>query len=102
MHGFISETVAGDIYKDGQNKIIVGDKIIQHRQLPEKAKGKEMCVGVLVEKIPKEILDLNVSYMHPSGVGRSDDMHGYRFCCYVDKWNGIPGECEQISMDLEE
>ena len=96
---FVRETAVGDIYKDHAGKIVLIDRIIQFRQLPEKPKGKEMCVGVLDDVIPKEILDLSVSHMSPSGCGRSDEMHGYRFCCYVDSWFGIPGENEQLTLD---
>lgn len=95
---FVCETAAGDIYKDTVGKIVVIDKIIQFRYLTKRPQGKEMCVGVLVEEIPKEILDLIISHMSPSGCGRSDDMHGYCFTCYVDYWGGIPGENEQLSL----
>lgn len=95
---FVCETAAGDIYKDHAGKIVIIDKIIQHRQLSKKPQGKEMCVDVLTEEVPKELLDLTISHMSPSGCGRSDDMHGYRFCCYVKFWSGISGENEQMSL----
>lgn len=38
-------------------------------------------------------------YLHASPSSKSD-LHGYRFECYVDYWNGIEGENKQI--DLEE
>lgn len=98
---FIEVTAAGDIYKDGQHKVVVTDKVIQFRQLPKRPQGKEMCVGVLIEDIPRELLDLDINYMHPSGCGCSDDMHGYRFTCYTDYWNGITGENEQMELDLK-
>lgn len=98
---FACETAAGDIYKNHTARIVIVDKIIQFRQLPKRPQGKEMCVGVLTELIPKEILDLTISHMRPSDCGRSDGMHGYRFHSYVDYWGGIPGEDEQMELMLE-
>lgn len=98
---FVCETAAGDIYKDGQRKIIVLEKLIQFRQLPKRPQGKEMCVGVLTEKIPKEILELQINHMSPRDCGWSNEMHGYYFCCYTDFWGGIPGENEQLELKLE-
>lgn len=74
---FADETAAGDIYMDGKRKIVVIDKNIQYRQLEKKPIGREMCVGVLIEKIPKELLELRIDSMMPIDCGRSDDMHGY-------------------------
>lgn len=74
-------------------------RIIQFRHLSKKPQGKEMCVGVLLEEIPKELLELPVESMHPYNCGRSDDMHGYRFDCYVEAWNGIPGEYKQMELN---
>lgn len=96
---FIRETEAGSIYKDANAKVIVSNRIIQFRQLQNKPKGKEFCVGILEKEIPVEILNLTVYHMSPFGCGRSDDMHGYRFDCYVDFWSGISGENEQLSLD---
>lgn len=98
---FVCETAAGDIYKDGNIKMVISDRIIQFRQLPNKPKGKEMCVGVLEEEIPEELLNLEIAYLAPSGCGRSDDMHGYRFTCYVDFWGGLAGENEQLEIQIE-
>ena len=100
---FVSETKAGDLYKDGMIHVLVIDKIIQFRHMPNKPQGKEMCVGVVEKQIPKELLDLTISHMSPSGCGKSDGMHGYIFDCYVDCWVGISGENEQISIvDFQE
>ena len=95
---FECETDAGDIYKDNGLKTVLIDRIIQYRQLAKKPNGKEMCVGVLEKEIPKEIIDLEVTSMMPYGTGRSDEMHSYRFECYVDSWCGISGENKQLSL----
>lgn len=96
---FQYETKLGDIYKDNCIKVVIIKKNIQFRWQKNKPNGKEMCVGVLEGNIPEELLNLTVDHMSPSGCGRSDDMHGYRFECYVDFWSGIPGENEQMSFD---
>lgn len=96
---FVQETELGDLYSNGGNmKILFMNRIIQHRQLEKKAQGKELCVGVLLEEIPVELLELTVDFMQPYGCGNSDEMHGYRFDCYVDAWNGITGEYEQLKF----
>lgn len=96
---FVQETELGDLYSNGGDmKTLFINRIIQHRQLEKKAQGKEMCVGVLLENIPVELLNLTVESMRPYGCGNSDGMHGYRFECHVDAWNGIPGEYEQMAL----
>lgn len=95
---FECETDIGDIYKDNGLKTVLIDRIIQYRQLAEKPKGKEMCVGVLEKEIPKEIIDLEVASMRPYGTGRADEMHRYYFECYVDSWCGISGKNKQLSL----
>lgn len=94
------ETLAGDIYKDGDIRVVIINKIIQFRHMPNKPQGKEMCVGVLEKEIPKELLNLTVEHMSPSSCGNSDGMHGYCFTCYVDLWNGICGEDKQLELDF--
>ena len=99
---FAYETEVGDVYENAKMKTLFMKRIIQYRQLPKKPQGKEMCVGVLLEQIPKELLDLTIESMYPYNCGHSDEMHGYRFECYVDTWNGIQGEYNQIKFgDLE-
>ena len=95
---FVQETGLGDLYRSSGMKTLFMNRIIQHRQLEKKAQGKEMCVGVLLENIPVELQNLTVNYMRPYGGGKSDGMHGYRFTCYVDVWNGITGEYEQLEL----
>lgn len=96
---WICETAAGDIYQDNGRKIVVIDKNIQFRNQEKKPQGKEMCVGVLTEVIPKEILDLTVYHMHPTSCGWSNGQHGYEFDCIVSSWSGIPGEYEQMELE---
>ena len=96
---FAYETDLGDVYKESYGKTLFMKRIIQYRHLPKKQKGKEMRVGVLLEEIPEELLELPVEIMSPYHCGRSDDMHGYRFDCYVEAWNGIPGEYKQIELN---
>lgn len=97
---FVCETTLGDIYREGIMKIVVSERIIQHRHLTEKKKGSEMCVGVVEKNIPKEILEMEIDHMTPSALGHSSGMHGYYFDCYPDQWCGLPGEFEQIEMEL--
>lgn len=98
---WVCETAAGDIYYDNGRKIVVIDKNIQFRNQEHKPKGKEMCVGVLTEVIPNEILDLPVYHMRPIDCGWSNEQHGYSFDCIVSFWGGIPGEHEQMEMNVE-
>lgn len=95
---FAYETEMGDIYEISKMKMLFMKRIIQFRQLKEKPMGKESCVGVLVEEIPRELLDLEIDHMHPYHCGGSDGMHGYCFDCYVDAWGGIRGENKQIEF----
>lgn len=97
---FVGESPIGSIYKDAGRKIVVMERIIQFNHFPKKPKGKEACVGVEESQIPKEILELEIEYMMPSSLGRSDGMHEYHFDCYTDRWTGISGEFGQISMVL--
>lgn len=92
------EAECGDVYENSGMKTLFIRRIIQFRQLPKKPQGKEMSVGVLIDAIPKEILELHVGSMYPYDCGHSDEMHGYRFDCYVDTWSGIPGESKQIEF----
>lgn len=91
---FVRETKAGTLYETGGMRHLFMERIIQHRDLLEKRKGEEGCVGVLIKNIPEELLNLLVEHMRPYGCGRSDGMHGYRFECYTGMWFGVPGEQE--------
>lgn len=96
---FAYETELGDVYENSKMKTLFMKRIIQYRHLPKKPQGKEMCLGVLLEQIPKELLNLPIESMYPYHCGHSDEMHGYRFECYVSTWSGITGECKQIKFD---
>lgn len=97
----LEETEVGDIYERSGFKKMFINRIIQYRKEPVKAKGKEGCVGVELEKIPKELLELTIDHLRPARTGTSDGMHGYHISCKVDKWCGIAGENRQMMMDLE-
>lgn len=99
---FLYETELGDVHGTSGMKTLFMNRTIQYRQLEKKAQGKEMCVGVLLEEIPEEILMLPVMLMNPYDCGWSHDLHGIRFECYVDTWYGIPGEENQIELEWEE
>ena len=96
---FAYATEIGDMHGNDQMKSLYIRRIIQYRQKEKKPQGKEMGVGVLFEEIPNEILDLTIWHMYPYHCGGSDNMHGYKFDCYVDMWGGIPGECQQLTID---
>lgn len=93
---YVQETKAGTLYSDVGMKHLYMERIIQYRHLSKKSKGEELCVGVVMENIPQELLDLEIGHMRPYGCGRSDDMHGYLFNCYSMMWFGVPGENEKI------
>lgn len=93
---FDFQSELGEVYNDSGMKTLFMKRIIQFRQQEKIPKGKEGCVGVLLNKIPNEILELKVEYMSPYKYGRSDGMHGYYFTCHVDTWSGIPGENKQM------
>lgn len=89
---FQYETEAGDVYGESNTKKLYINRIIQFYQLEKKPRGKEMCRGVLVKEIPKEILGLTIDQMYPYDFGGSNGLHGYDFNCCVDCWKGISGE----------
>lgn len=90
----------GDVYRNGKLNALYMNRIIQYRQLEKKAQGKEVCVGVLLDEIPKEIIALPASHIRPYHCGYSKGMHGYYIDSYVESWNGIPGENSQIEMEV--
>ena len=55
----IQEMRAGTIYENMDMKHLYMECIIQHLHLPmeDKKRGQEGCVGVLLERIPKELLE---------------------------------------------
>lgn len=100
----IQETKAGTLYKESGMKHLYMERMIQHRHLPmeDKKRGQEWCVGVLLERIPKELLELEIDHMMPYSLGSSSGMHGYHFDCNVGMWFGIPGENEEVEEEPEE
>lgn len=95
---FAYDAEIGAIYKNSEMKTLFIKRIIQFRQMERRPNGKELCVGVLIKEIPEELLVLEIDHMYPYHCGYSDDMHGYRFVCYVDAWDGINGENKQIEF----
>ena len=95
---FAYEAEAGDVYENCRMKTLFINKIIQFHQLEKKPQGKEMCRGVIMKEIPKELLDLEIEYMRPYDCGWSHELHGYNFNCYVDSWSGISGETKQAEL----
>lgn len=95
---FLYEAEVGDMHGTTELKTLYINRTIQFYQLEDKPQGKGMCRGVLLKEIPKEILELTIDHMGPRDCGRSDDMHGYMFVCYVDAWGGIAGETKQVEL----
>ncbi len=92
---FIRETEAGSLYGEGGLNVLYCNRVIQFLQCTDKPKGLQLCAReVLLKQIPKELLELAVYSMSPWSCGGADFLHGYRFTCYVDSWNGISGEKE--------
>ena len=96
---YVRETKAGTLYDNAGMKHLYTERIIQHRHLTNKKSGSELCVGVVMENIPKELLELEVEQMSPYGCGKSDDMHGYRFECYTGMWLGVQGENDPVRKE---
>lgn len=95
---FLYEAEIGDVHGEPKMKTLFINQIIQFYQLEKKPRGKEMCRGVLLKEIPKELLDLVIDHMSPHDCGWSHELHGYSFNCYVDTWDGIHGEAKQIDL----
>lgn len=94
------ETKAGDVYEYEANNLkrIYINKIIQfkHSDKPYKGGGCRP-VGVMLKEIPKELLELEITFMSPTDFGRDlNGWHGYRMDCVSDLWMGIPGESEIV------
>lgn len=92
---FLYKTEIGDVCGNSDTKALYINRIIQFNQLENKPQGKTMCHGVLLEEIPKELLDLTIVTISPYQCGYSNDFHAYDFNCYADTWSGIAGEYEQ-------
>ena len=94
-HRYQYEVKAGSIYENQGCKYVFINRIIQHHQLGGNFREKVKSFGVLLEEIPKELLNLEIDSMRPYHMGCSDDLHGYRFVCRTNEWSGIPGEAEK-------
>lgn len=97
---FMYESECGTVYGNAGMNTLYMDRIIQHYQLDNVPLSKIGLKGVLTERIPKEIMNLPVTYMSPRDAGYSDGLHGYSFECNVDNWCGIPGENKQMEIEL--
>ncbi len=97
---FVRTSKAGDVYKNGAGlEEIYIRKTIQFGQLKEKPRGKEICRGVLLKEIPKQIRGLEIYSMSPSARMSSEDEKLYRFSCVTDEWHGIKGEDETVEEE---
>lgn len=97
---FLYESECGDVYGSSGMRTLYIKRIIQQCQLPDLLKSQPVLRGVLDKEIPKELLELTITSMKPYHCGWSNGLHGYRFDCYVDSWNGILGE--NIRIETEE
>lgn len=105
---FAHETEAGDVYTEpgiSAGHVFI-KRTIQHQFWEGAKKSLTMCVGVLLDQIPKEILGLNVQTMMPEsfGSGHASGMHGYCFEAETETlvWTGIRGEDRLIEPEEEE
>ena len=90
-HRFQHDTAAGSVYRLDGLKYIYIDKEIQFHEADVPYKGAK-GFGVMIEEIPKDLLELEVSLNRGS-------YHGYKFECYSDLWMGISGEDEIIEQE---
>lgn len=97
-HRFQHETKAGSVYRLDGLKYIYIDKEIQFHEADVPYKGSK-GYGVMLEEIPKELLELEVSYLRPIKSINRDQYHGYIFGCRSDLWIGIPGEDEKVTQE---
>lgn len=95
---FMYESECGNVYVDAGKNTLYMDRVIQHCQLKNLPLTRIGLKGVLIEKIPKELMGLQVEKMMPYGGGNSDGLHGYYLDCYVDSWGGIAGENKQMEL----
>lgn len=94
-HRFQYDTAAGSVYRlDGLIYIYI-DKEIQFHEADVPYKGAK-GYGVMLEEIPKELLELEVSYLTPIKSINRGSYHGYKFECHSDLWMGISGEDEKV------
>lgn len=97
-HRFQYDTAAGSVYLLDGLKYIYIDKEIQFHEADVPYKGAK-GFGVLLEKIPKELLELEVSFLTPIKGNNHGEYHGYKFDCRSDLWIGIPGEDKILELE---
>lgn len=102
-HRWLYETKAGDVYEQFSARVIYINKIIQFKQSSKPYKGSNRPVGVVLKEIPKELLELEITFMAPTDCGRDVyGWHGYRMDCTSDLWMGISGEDKIVKGGSEE
>jgi hypothetical protein len=97
---FIEKTKMGEVYNDGNCRIIFVREPIHYFHLSEKEKARKKKTGTQLNKIPKEILDLKIKNIVPYGCGYKSNpeerLHMYFIGCVCPDWTGLPGENEVI------
>ena len=94
-HRFQYDTAVGSVYHLDGLKYLYIEKEIQFHEADVPCKGTK-GFGVVLEEIPKELLELEVSYLMPIKSINRGQYHGYKFDCRSDLWIGIPGEDEKV------
>lgn len=90
---FLEETQIGDVYKDGNARQVLIERNIQARNRKNPPANQIGCWGVLLNEIPKELLELEIEKMSPSWIGSNEERHRYWFyCAPLVAWGGIKGE----------
>lgn len=100
FHRYCCSTEAGDIYSRDGLKYIYIDKPIQFHSDPNVTYRGTKPYGVMLKRIPKKLLEMEVDRVSPYHTGGSDDLHGYRIDCICDLWPGIAGE--DIKIDHQD
>ncbi len=92
-------------YLPGINAFLL-KRVIQYKNKPDdkKRSGTEMCICVMDDQIPEELLDLKVVIMQPRTAGKSarmprSDAHCYDIDAEAAVWGGIREEHEQIRLE---
>ena len=92
FHRYCCTTKAGEIYTRDGLKYIYIDKTIQFHSDPNVTYRGTKPYGVMLERIPKKLLEMEVDLVSPYHIGWADDLHGYHINCICDLWTGIDGE----------
>ena len=97
-HRFQYDTAAGSVYRLDGLKYIFIDKEIQFHEADVPYKGAK-GFGVMLEEIPKDLLELEVSFLTPIKGNTHGEYHGYKFDCRSDLWIGISGEDDKVAQE---